>query len=155
LAFAGFTFGVIGQSASDAGRGVFGLATDLSGIGVMGKALPGSKGYAVWGEAYAPSAIDGVHGLAHTQYSGVAGENDGTGYGVWGEAFGRALDGVHGVSNNAAGSGVAGVNFAGGHFFLCAEEVQKFLRRRRRIDPTQARSVPAKAHVGKCRLGIV
>jgi hypothetical protein len=104
---------------------VFGLATGLSGIGVigetnasgfgvMGKALPGSKGYAVWGEAYAPSAVDGVHGLAHTQYSGVAGENDGTGYGVWGEAFGRALDGVHGVSNNAAGSGVAGVNFAGG-----------------------------------------
>ena len=123
---AGFTFGVIGQSASDAGRGVFGLSTGKSGIGVigeiatgsngigvLGKALPGSTGYGVWGEA-ASGAVDGVHGLAHTPNSGVAGLNDGTGYGVWGEAFGSALDGVHGVSNNAGGSGVAGVNFAGG-----------------------------------------
>jgi hypothetical protein len=121
---AGSTFGVLGQSASDIGRGVFGLATGTAGvgvigettaggIGVVGKALPGSTGYGVWGEAYFP-AIDGVHGLSHTQYSGVAGLNDGTGYGVWGEAFGSAIDGVHGVSNNAAGSGVAGVNFAGG-----------------------------------------
>jgi hypothetical protein len=123
---AGFTFGVIGQSASDSGRGVFGLSTGASGIGVigeiasgsngygvLGKALPGSTGYGVWGEA-APGAVDGVHGLAHTANSGVTGLNDGTGYGVWGEAFGSALDGVHGVSNNVSGSGVAGVNFANG-----------------------------------------
>ena len=54
---AGFTFGVIGQSASDIGRGVFGLGTGATsvgvigettkgGIGVVGKALPGSNGWA-------------------------------------------------------------------------------------------------------------
>ena len=123
---AGFTFGVFGQSASDDGRGVVGLVSGAravgvtgetssgsAGIGVLGKALPGSTGYAIWGEAFS-SAIDGVHGVAHTQFSGVAGLNDGTGFGVFGEAFGSAIDGVHGVSNNASGSGVAGVNFAGG-----------------------------------------
>jgi hypothetical protein len=58
---AGFTFGVIGQSASDTGRGVFGLSTGNGGvgvigennngpgIGVVGKALPGSTGYGVYG----------------------------------------------------------------------------------------------------------
>jgi len=34
---AGFTFGVIGQSASDLGRGVFGLSTGSSGVGVIGE----------------------------------------------------------------------------------------------------------------------
>jgi len=34
---AGFTFGVIGQSASDQGRGVFGLATGATGVGVIGE----------------------------------------------------------------------------------------------------------------------
>ena len=34
---AGFTFGVIGQSASDLGRGVFGLSTGASGVGVIGE----------------------------------------------------------------------------------------------------------------------
>ena len=34
---AGFTFGVIGQSASDQGRGVFGLATGTTGVGVIGE----------------------------------------------------------------------------------------------------------------------
>ena len=59
---AGFTFGVVGQSASDTGRGVFGLATGntgvgvigettAAGIGVVGKALPGSTGIGVWGES--------------------------------------------------------------------------------------------------------
>jgi hypothetical protein len=58
---AGFTFGVIGQSASDSGRGVFGLSTGNGGIGVIGendngpgigvqgKALPGSTGIGVYG----------------------------------------------------------------------------------------------------------
>jgi hypothetical protein len=121
----GFTFGVIGQSASDSGRGVFGLSTGKSGVGVigeiasgsngigiLGKALPGSTGYGIWGEADA--GVDGVHGLAHTPFSGVAGLNDGGGYGMWGEADGSAIDGVHGVSFNPSGSGVAGVNFNGG-----------------------------------------
>src|SRR5215470_13323782 len=34
---AGFTFGVIGQSASDQGRGVFGLASGATGVGVIGE----------------------------------------------------------------------------------------------------------------------
>lgn len=34
---AGFTFGVIGQSASDSGRGVFGLSTGSAGVGVIGE----------------------------------------------------------------------------------------------------------------------
>jgi len=34
---AGFTFGVIGQSASDNGRGVFGLSTGSAGVGVIGE----------------------------------------------------------------------------------------------------------------------
>ncbi len=33
----GFTFGVIGQSASDLGRGVFGLSTGTAGVGVIGE----------------------------------------------------------------------------------------------------------------------
>jgi hypothetical protein len=123
---AGFTFGVWGISASDSGRGVFGLSTGASGVGVIGeissgsngigivgKALPGSTGYGIWGEA-ASGAVDGVHGLAHTTGSGVAGLNDGGGYGVWGEADGPSIDGVHGVSFDPSGSGVAGVNFNGG-----------------------------------------
>ena len=57
-----------------------------------------------WGEAFS-GGIDGVHGVAHTQFSGVAGLNDGGGFGVFGEAFGSAIDGVHGVTNNASGSG--------------------------------------------------
>jgi len=117
-------FGVLGTSASDSGRGVFGLSsgsagvgvigeTTAGGIGVFGKALPGSTGYGVWGEAFS-GGVDGVHGVAHTKFSGVAGLNDGSGFGVFGEAFGSAIDGVHGVTNNASGSGVAGVNLAAG-----------------------------------------
>jgi hypothetical protein len=59
---AGFTFGVTGQSASDNGRGVFGLSTGANGVGVIGetnsggiglvgKALPGSTGIGVWGSS--------------------------------------------------------------------------------------------------------
>ncbi len=117
-------FGVLGTSASDSGRGVFGLSsgsagvgvigeTTAGGIGVFGKALPGSTGYGVWGEAFS-GGVDGVHGVAHTKFSGVAGLNDGSGFGVFGEAFGSAIDGAHGVTNNASGSGVAGVNLAAG-----------------------------------------
>ncbi len=58
---AGFTYGVMGQSASNSGRGVFGLSSGSGGvgvigennngpgIGVVGKALPGSTGYGVYG----------------------------------------------------------------------------------------------------------
>jgi trimeric autotransporter adhesin len=46
---AGFTFGVIGQSASDNGRGVFGLAPGASGVGVIGETT-GSSGIGVTGK---------------------------------------------------------------------------------------------------------
>ncbi len=46
---AGFTFGVIGQSASDSGRGVFGLASGASGVGVIGETT-GSSGIGVTGK---------------------------------------------------------------------------------------------------------
>jgi hypothetical protein len=99
--------GAVGVYGTSAGYGVFGTAGT---IGVFGQT---SSGYGVWGEADS-GGVDGVHGLAHTSHSGVAGINDSTGYGVWGEADGSALDGVHGISSNASGSGVAGVNFNGG-----------------------------------------
>jgi hypothetical protein len=46
---AGFTFGVIGQSASANGRGVFGLAPGASGVGVIGETT-GSSGIGVTGK---------------------------------------------------------------------------------------------------------
>ncbi len=46
---AGFTFGVIGQSASDNGRGVFGLAPGAAGVGVIGETT-GSSGIGVTGK---------------------------------------------------------------------------------------------------------
>ena len=46
---AGFTFGVIGQSASDQGRGVFGLAPGATGVGVIGETT-GSSGTGVVGK---------------------------------------------------------------------------------------------------------
>lgn len=46
---AGFTFGVIGQSASDNGRGVFGLAPGAAGVGVIGETT-GSSGIGVVGK---------------------------------------------------------------------------------------------------------
>ena len=107
--------GVDGVTSSGTASGVAGI-NNGNGIGVYGTGGTGVFGtgaYGVWGEVSSPG-IDGVHGVAHTQYSGVAGLNDGTGYGVFGEAFGSALDGVHGVTNNASGSGVAGVNLAAG-----------------------------------------
>jgi hypothetical protein len=107
--------GVDGVTSSGTASGVAGI-NNGNGIGVYGTGgtgVFGTGGYGVWGEVSSPG-IDGVHGVAHTQFSGVAGLNDGSGFGVFGEAFGSAIDGVHGVSNNAAGSGVAGVNFAGG-----------------------------------------
>src|SRR3984893_18185059 len=107
--------GVDGVTSSGTASGVAGI-NNGNGIGVYGTGgtgVFGTGGYGVWGEVSSPG-VDGVHGVAHTQFSGVAGLNDGSGFGVFGEAFGSAIDGVHGVSNNAAGSGVAGVNFAGG-----------------------------------------
>jgi hypothetical protein len=46
---AGFTFGVVGQSASANGRGVFGLAPGAAGVGVIGETT-GSSGVGVVGK---------------------------------------------------------------------------------------------------------
>lgn len=46
---AGFTFGVIGQSASAQGRGVFGSATGATGVGVIGESS-GASGFGVIGK---------------------------------------------------------------------------------------------------------
>ena len=52
---AGFTFGVIGQSASDQGRGVFGLATGATGVGVIGET--NSTGIGVVGKSLTPNGL--------------------------------------------------------------------------------------------------
>jgi hypothetical protein len=52
---AGFTFGVIGQSASDQGRGVFGLATGATGVGVIGET--NSTGIGVVGKSLTPQGL--------------------------------------------------------------------------------------------------
>ena len=86
---AGFTFGVIGQSASDSGRGVFGLSTGNGGvgvigennngpgIGVVGKALPGSTGYGVYGSGpigvYGTGSDYGFQTNSNVQQSRTAG----------------------------------------------------------------------------------
>jgi len=92
---AGFTFGVVGQSASTSGRGVFGLSTGNGGVGVIGennngtgfgvvgKALPGSgtgdyKGWnaGVWGDTGrldAPPYTNNAAGVLGTADSGPGG----------------------------------------------------------------------------------
>ncbi len=52
---AGFTFGVIGQSASDQGRGVFGLATGATGVGVIGET--NNTGIGVVGKSLTPNGL--------------------------------------------------------------------------------------------------
>jgi hypothetical protein len=94
----GFTFGVLGTSASNQGRGVVGQASGNAavgvigeivsggtGIAVLGKALPGSNGTGVWGESDAAAGAngfgpDGVDGISHNGGgSGVFAFNDSTG----------------------------------------------------------------------------
>ena len=61
---AGTTAGIIGESASDSGIGVFGIATGVSGTAVLGEGI--SVG----------SEENGVVGVAHGGGSGVFGSND-------------------------------------------------------------------------------
>lgn len=95
---AGFTFGVVGQSKSDKGRGVFGLASGILGVGVIGEVDKGGVGV-----------------------SGKVLTGSPSGQGVVGESFGNQIDGngvgpdgVDGISHSDLGSGVAAVNTAGG-----------------------------------------
>jgi hypothetical protein len=106
---AGFTFGVIGQSASDNGRGVFGLApgaagvgvigetTGSSGIGVVGKTLPSSSGSGAagvygqlvspmnsnYGKLQPPAGVWGSTGLSLNNGVGVAGTADDSTAGIF------------------------------------------------------------------------
>jgi hypothetical protein len=133
---AGFTFGVLGTSASDLGHGVVGLASGANGegvvgettsasgtgggIGVVGKALQGSKGIGVYGEAFDGNfGNDAVHGLTHGGNAGVAGINDSNGWGVYGVNSTAGGVGI-GAYNTSTGDALFAENQSGGFaaFFL-------------------------------------
>jgi hypothetical protein len=87
------------EPADDGGTG-----TSTTGRGLVGETSQGGVG--VWGES---SGADGVHGISHSGYAGVAGMNDDAqgGAGIWGES--QHDEGVHGISHSNRG-GVAGYN---------------------------------------------
>ena len=87
------------EPADDGGTG-----TSTTGRGLVGETSQGGVG--VWGES---SGADGVHGVSHSGYAGVAGMNDDAqgGPGIWGES--QHDEGVHGISHSNRG-GVAGYN---------------------------------------------
>ncbi len=95
---AGSTFGVVGQSNSDNGRGVFGFAGGAFGVGVIGEVDTGGVG--VVGKALTGSPSG----------QGVVGESFGTQI----DANGFGPDGVDGISHSDLGAGVGAVNTAGG-----------------------------------------
>ena len=77
--------GAMGQSVGS-GDGVYGFNTS-TGFGVHGVS---NGGVAMWGESFGSTpGDDGVHGVAHSSASGVAGINDNAGgVGVWGQSPG-------------------------------------------------------------------
>jgi hypothetical protein len=87
--------GVAGVNVGGVGGIAVGGFSTFNGIGIYGQASAGSgtsaAGVGVWGDT-----------------------SNFNGYAVFGSAGGSALDGVHGISSNAFGSGVAGINFGGG-----------------------------------------
>ena len=101
-AASGTTYGVIGQAASYAGRGVYGVATAV-----------GSETYGVVGEALSTSGT-GVQGIASATFGwtwGVRGESASTdGTGVLGKATAESgfTNGVVGTSASPDGTGVYG-----------------------------------------------
>jgi hypothetical protein len=118
---AGFTFGVIGQSASNSGRGVWGLSTGSGGIGVLGENNNG-PGTGVEGKALDPSYGSGVYG--QIIQSSATGAAILTRAGVWGDTgyalssdgganvllaavVGTADDGLAGSFRNNSPSGYA------------------------------------------------
>jgi trimeric autotransporter adhesin len=102
----GFTFGVLGTSASNQGRGVVGQASGNAAVGVIGEIVSGGTGIAVQGKA-------------------LPGSN---GTGVWGEsdaaagANGFGPDGVDGISHNGGGSGVFAFNDSTGDALAAANQ---------------------------------
>jgi hypothetical protein len=93
---AGATFGVAGDSASDSGRGIMGIATGESGVGV-------------WGEGFTTgSEEDGVAGIANGPGVGVAAFNEADGDALFADAntgFAGVFVGDVDVFGNLAKSG--------------------------------------------------
>lgn len=92
-AASGTAYGVYGESASTAGRGVCGMAMSSSGAtyGVFGRSYS-TSGRAVYGNASAASGF--THGVSGQSWSssgrgvnGLASASSGTNYGVYGETY--------------------------------------------------------------------
>jgi len=94
--------GAMGQSVSS-GDGVYGWNTS-SGLGVHGVS---NGGIAMWGESFGSTAgADGIHGVAHSPASGVAGINDNAaGVGVWGQSPGWGFYSAGHASQDRASGG--------------------------------------------------
>jgi hypothetical protein len=106
----GIADGVHGVAHSGGSSGVAGVNVGFGGTGVGGYST-GANGFGVYGQGGSPSGVN-LSGLTIGVWGDTGSLN---GYGVFGSAAGnQGLDGVHGVSYNGFGSGVAGINFAGG-----------------------------------------
>jgi hypothetical protein len=94
--------GAMGQSVSS-GDGVYGWNTS-TGLGVHGVS---NGGIAMWGESFGSTpGADGVHGVAHSPASGVAGINDNpAGVGVWGQSPGWSFYSAGHASQDRASGG--------------------------------------------------
>jgi hypothetical protein len=121
----GASFGLLVNSTSvlpgvysiGSAAGVFGETTSATTKGgIEGVDGSGLNGTGVYGSSASGTGVYGV--TSSSGGVGVHGISNGSGQGVWGESFGTGgangvgSDGVHGVSHNIAGSGVAGVNDA-------------------------------------------
>lgn len=102
----------MGQSAGS-GDGVYGWNTS-TGLGVHGVS---NGGIAMWGESFGTSAgADGVHGVAHSPASGVAGINDNaSGVGVWGQSPGWSFYSAgHAAQDRTSGGWVKALLYVNG-----------------------------------------
>jgi len=92
LATSGTNYGVYGQSNSTAGRGVYGLAS-----------APSGTNYGVYGQSNSTAGY-GVYGTAPTYgVYGHAVATSGTTYGVWGQSNSTAGRGVYGWASAPSG----------------------------------------------------
>ncbi|MDH5406417.1 MAG: hypothetical protein OEX80_07750 [Candidatus Aminicenantes bacterium] len=98
----GTRYGIYGQSASTAGRGVYGIATAISGgtYGVYGRS-DSTNGRGIGGYASASSGdTNGVYGRSDS--------DNGTGVYGWASAASGSNFGVHGKTDSDIGRGVVG-----------------------------------------------
>jgi hypothetical protein len=106
----GIADGVHGVAHSGGSSGMAGVNVGAGGTGVGGYST-GVNGFGVYGQGGSPSGVN-MSGATIGVWGDTGSLN---GYGVFGSAAGnQGLDGVHGISFNGVGSGVAGINFAGG-----------------------------------------